>query len=71
MTIFSLLVTAFAAGVCSGIVGMACMAYGHKTHLMRENRVMRDRLQFLEAEGESKRFKPVPDPRPRVHSLVN
>ena len=71
MTILSIVVTAFVAGGCCGIVGMACMAYGHKTNLMRENKIMRDRLHFLEAEGAPKRFKPVRDPRPRVHTLVN
>ena len=71
MTILSLIVTAFIAGGSCGILGMACIAYANKTNLMRENRIMRDRLQFLEAEGEMKRFKPVRDPRPRVHTLVH
>ncbi len=71
MTVISLIVTAFITGGFFGLVGMACMAYGHKTHLIRENKVMRERLEFLEMEMEKKRYTMVPDPKPHVHALVN
>ena len=62
---------AFMAGGMCGILGMSMLSYGTRFHLLQENRILRQRLDFLEVEGEKRRFKPVHDPRPHVHTLVN
>ena len=62
---------AFLAGGFCGMMGMAFLAYGSKTMLMRENGVLRRRLNFLEKEDPRRRHKPVKDPRPEVHKLIN
>jgi hypothetical protein len=65
------IILAFMAGGLVGIMGMSMLSYGTRFHLLQENRILRQRLDFLEVEGEKRRFKPVHDPRPHVHSLVN
>lgn len=62
---------AFLAGGLLGMMGMAVLAYGSKMDLHQENSALSRRLDFLEKENGKKRFKPVKDPRPHVHSLVN
>ena len=62
---------AFVGGGLFGLVGMAVLAYGPKTNLMRENHTLRHRLEFMEKEYEKKHYRPVRDPRPHVHKLVN
>jgi hypothetical protein len=62
---------AFLAGGLLGMIGMAALAYGSKTKLLRELSLLCRRLDFLEKEGQKKRYKPVEDPRPRVHNMVN
>jgi hypothetical protein len=64
-------ILAFFIGGFLGILGMAAMACGPKQKLTRDIHIMTRRLDFLEREGEKKRYKPVTDPRPRVHKLVN
>lgn len=65
------LVLAFLAGGFFGMIGMALVASGPKSNLLYENRVLSERLDFLEREKEGKRYKPVKDPRPKAHTLVN
>ncbi|MBN1782902.1 hypothetical protein JW948_17345 [bacterium] len=62
---------AFLVGGLCGMMGMAVLAYGSKTNLMRENGVLRRRLNFLEHEDPRRRFTKVKDPRPEVHNLVS
>ena len=62
---------AFVIGGLCGMMGMAVLACGSKVGLMREHSVLSKRLDFLEREGEKKRYQPVKDPRPHVHNLVN
>ncbi len=64
------LVLAFLAGGFCGMLGMSILAYGSKVNLIRENRIYRERLQFLENQKQNK-YQPVEDPRVRVHALVN
>ena len=64
------LVLAFLAGGFCGILGMAVLSYCSKASLIQENRLFKERLQFLENE-KSRKFQPVEDPRPHVHALVN
>jgi hypothetical protein len=64
------LLFAFLAGGFCGMVGMSVLAYGSKANLIRDNRIYRERLQFLENEKPNK-YQPVEDPRVRVHALVN
>ncbi|MBN1894468.1 hypothetical protein JW906_08230 [bacterium] len=67
-----MIILAFLAGGLFGMMGMAVLAYGSKTSLLRENSVMRQRLQFLESDKrESKQYQNVKDPKPQVHSLIN
>ena len=65
-----IILLAFLTGGCLGVVGMAALAYGPKILLMRDNRLMKTRLHFLEDELE-KRNQTVKDPRSVVHQLVN
>jgi len=65
------LALAFAGGGLFGLVGMALLAYGPKTNLMRENDMLRNRLEFMEDEYEKRHVRHVRDPRPHVHKLVN
>jgi len=62
---------AFVGGGLFGLVGMAVLAYGPKTTLMRENYTLRHRLEFMEKEYEKRHVRHVRDPRPHVHKLVN
>ena len=69
---FGYLVCAFLLGGLFGMMGMAVLAYGSKSNLMRELYLLRKRLTFLENETPKKRnYKPVKDPRPQVQSLIN
>ena len=61
----------FLAGGFCGMLGMACLAYGSKIILIRENRLYKQRLEFLEKESPKRHYQPVEDPRIRVHALVN
>ena len=61
----------FMAGGLFGMLGVSILAYGPRMTLMQQNRVLRDRLTFLEKEDQRKQFHPVKDPRPEVHKLVN
>ena len=65
------LIVSFFIGGMFGMVGMSMLACGSKMKLRQDNCIMNRRLEFLEKEGEKKRYKPVKDPRPRVHSLVH
>lgn len=66
------LILAFFTGGLLGMMGMAALAYGSKTNLMRELSFLRKRLTFLENEKPKKRtYKAVKDPRPQVQSLIN
>ena len=65
------ILVAFLAGGFLGMAGMAAIAYGSKTNLMRAHAILCKRLDFLEKEGANKRFEPVKVPRPQVHNLVN
>jgi len=62
---------AFIIGGIAGVLGMALFTSSSKTKIIRETQTIARRLDFLEREGESKRFKPVRDPRPQLHKLVN
>jgi len=69
---FGYLVLAFMTGGLLGMMGMAALAYGSKSNLMRELDLLRKRMNFIEDEAPKKRtYKPVKDPRPQVHSLIN
>ena len=59
----------FTGGFC-GMMAMAVLAYGSKTNLLRENGVLRNRLDFLEHEDPRRRVKTVKDPRPEVQKIV-
>jgi hypothetical protein len=64
------LALAFLAGGFFGMLGMSVLAYSSKATLIRENRIYRERLKFLENE-KPRKYQPVEDPRVRVHALVN
>jgi hypothetical protein len=68
---FAWLTIAFLAGGFCGITAMAMLAYGSKTNLLRENGVLRNRLDFLEHEDPRRKVKTVKDPRPEVHKIVS
>jgi|GEM_PF-826840 hypothetical protein len=69
---FGMIILAFLAGGLFGMMGMAVLAYGSKTSLLRENGVMRQRLQFLESDKrDHKQYQDVKDPKPQVHTLIN
>jgi hypothetical protein len=61
---------AFLAGGFCGILGMAVLSYCSKASLIQENRLYKDRLQFLENE-KPRKMQSMEDPRTRVHALVN
>ena len=63
-------ILAFIGGGVFGMVGMAVLACYAKKELMLCNRILNHRVAFLEEETEKIR-RPVKDPRPRVHALVN
>lgn len=65
------IIISFLVGGMFGMVGMAMLACGSKMKLHQDNCILSRRLEFLEKEGEKKRYKPVKDPRPRVQSLVH
>ncbi len=64
------IILTFITGGIFGMIGMAILAFGPKTNLLQENRILKERLQFLEKQTQ-KQYHPVKDPRPHVHSLVN
>ena len=64
------IILTFITGGVFGMIGMALLAFGPKTNLLQENRVLKERLKFLEKKDQRK-YKPVRDPRPHVHTLVN
>ena len=61
----------FMAGGLFGMLGMAVLAYGSKMQLVRENKIFKARLDFLEKETPKRRYRPVEDPRTRVHALMS
>ncbi|NQT24659.1 hypothetical protein HQ585_04830 [candidate division KSB1 bacterium] len=66
------LILAFLTGGLFGMMGMAALAYGSKSNLMRELYLLKKRLNFIEDEAPQKRtYKAVKDPRPQVQSLIN
>lgn len=65
------LILAFLVGGLFGMMGMAALASGPKRELLRNNRILMNRIDFLEKESQKKHYQPVKDPRPRVHALVN
>jgi len=65
------LILVFLAGGLFGMLGMAILVSGSKTKLFWENSVLCKRLEFLEKEVQERHYKPVKDPRPHVHTLVN
>ena len=72
LIMFGYLVLAFLTGGLIGMMGMAALAYGSKSNLMRELYLLRKRLSFLENEAPQKRtYKPVKDPRPQIQSLIS
>ena len=68
---FAYLTLAFAVGGFIGMMGMALLACGPKKTLLRDNRILQNRIAFLERQSKEKRFRVVRDTRPKVHSLVN
>ena len=64
------IIFAFLCGGLFGMVGMAIFAYGPRMTLIQENHILRERVEFLEKETQ-KKYKPVKDPRVKVHTLVN
>jgi hypothetical protein len=64
------IILTFITGGIFGMIGMAMLAFGPKTTLLQENRILKERLKFLEKQTQ-KQYQPVKDPRPHVHSLVN
>lgn len=68
---YGYLILAFLGGGFVGMLGMAIIASGPKSELLRDLRIMKSRVDFLERESEKIRYQPVKDPRPRVHALVN
>ena len=65
------LALAFLGGGLFGMVGMAIIASGPKNIILRDIRILKNRIDFLERENQKERYQPVKDPRPRVHALVN
>jgi hypothetical protein len=65
------LAISFVTGGLFGMLGMAILAYGSKMQLARENKIFKERLEFLEKETPRRHYQPVEDPRVRVHALVN
>jgi len=61
----------FMAGGLFGMLGMAVLAYGSKMQLVRENKIFKARLDFLEKETPKRHFQPVEDPRTRVHAMMS
>jgi len=61
----------FVAGGLFGMVGMAVLAYGSKMDLVRENKLFKARLDFLETETPKRHYQPVEDPRTKVHALMS
>jgi hypothetical protein len=61
----------FMAGGLFGMLGMAVLAYGSKMQLVRENKIFKARLDFLEKETPKRKYQPVEDPRTRVHALMS
>ena len=68
---FAWCIVSFLAGGFVGMMGMAMLAYGSKTNLLRENGVLRQRLNFLEHEDPRRRVKTVKDPRAEIHKIVS
>jgi hypothetical protein len=66
-----LMAVSFVAGGLFGMLGMAVLAYGSKMQLVKENKIFKARLDFLEKEAPKRQYQPVEDPRTRVHALVN
>lgn len=64
------IILTFITGGIFGMIGMALLAFGPKTNLLQENRILKERLKFLEKQDQ-KQYQPVKDPRPHVHTLVN
>lgn len=64
-------IAAFLAGGLVGVLGTALFTSYSKSKLIKERSLIAGRLDFLEREGESKRFKPVKDPRYKFHKLSN
>ena len=64
-------ILAFLAGGLFGMLGVSILAYGPRITLMQQNRILRDRLNFLEQEDQRKTYRPVKDPRIKVNQLVN
>jgi len=64
-------IIAFLAGGLFGMLGVSILAYGPRMTLQQQNKILRERLDFLEEEDQRKQFRPVKDPRPKVHELVN
>ncbi len=62
---------AFLLGGFFGMLGMAIVASGPKNTLLRDLRILTNRIVFLEREDPRKRYQPVKDPRQKVHALVN
>ena len=65
------LTLAFLAGGFIGMMGMALLACGPKKTLLRDNRILQNRIAFLERQKKERQFHIVRDPRPKVHALVN
>lgn len=63
-------ILAFIGGGIFGMVGMAVIACYAKKELMLCNRILNSRVEYLEEETDKMR-RPVKDPRPKVHALVN
>ena len=64
-------ILAFMAGGLFGMLGISILAYGPRITLMNQNRILRQRLNFLDSEDQRKSYRPVKDPRPSVHKLTN
>jgi len=61
----------FIAGGIAGCLGTALLTCSSKLKLIGDRSLLARRLDFLEREGEIKRFKPVRDPRLHVTELTN
>ena len=65
------MIVAFLAGGFFGMLGMSLLACGPKVKLLRENNMLRQRINTDEKSTKRKKYQPVKDPRLQVYNLVN
>ena len=64
-------IISFLAGGFCGMLSVALLSYGSKTNMMRENGILKQRLEFLENVDPRRKYTKVKNPRTEVHKLVN